>query len=232
MISIKKDARVAGFLYLLLVPLGFFGIVTPSIPASPADIASTANEILSSETMYRLSIVSALLVPIVTLFVAIALYKVLKPVNRFMARMMVIFTVLAAPIAMLNELNRLAALLLSSGPAYMMSAFTIEQTQALSPLFLQLHEYGIAIVGIFWGLWLFPMGYLVFKSTFMPRIIGILLVVAGFGYFIDSFAKILLSDSGLSLIDYTYWGEPIFLLYLLIRGVNVEAWEKSAVKSA
>ncbi len=232
MTSIKKDARVAGFLYLLLVPLGLFGIVTPSIPAGPGDIAATVNEILTSETMYRLSIASALLVPIVTLFVAMALYKVLKPVNKFMARLMVIFTILATPIAMLNELNRLAALLLSSGPDYMMSAFTTEQLQALSPVFLELHQYGIAIVGIFWGLWLFPMGYLVFKSIYMPRIIGILLVVAGLGYLIDSFTKILLPDGSLNLVDYTFWGEPIFLLYLLAKGVNVEAWKKRVPETA
>lgn len=228
--SIKRDARLAGFLYLLLVPLGFFGIATSTVPAGPEEVVSTANDILASETMYRLSIVSALLVPIVNVFVVFALYRVLKPVNKKMASLMVIFILLVAPIAMLNELNRFAALLLLSDTGYL-TGFTTEQLQSLAPLFLELHQYGIAIAGIFWGLWLFPMGYLVFRSTFIPRIIGVLLIIACFGYLIDSFAKFLLSDSTVDIAIYTFWGELFLLLWLLIKGVNVEKWEKIALES-
>ena len=144
---------------------------------------------------------------------------------------MVIFMLVAVPIAMLNELNRFAALLLSSGADYLMTVFTADQLQALVPLFLDLHEHGITIAGIFWGLWLFPMGYLVYKSGFLPRILGILLMIGCFGYLIDSFA-IFLYPSFKEIALFTFWGEVLFPLWLLIKSVDVEQWEKRALESA
>src|SRR6516164_9335474 len=131
-------ARVAGLLYLSLVPLSIFGILY----SGPS----------------RLGIVSALLVQIVNIFVVLALYQLLKPVNKNMAVLMVIFLLLGVPIAILNELNQFAVLLLSSGADYL-RVFTAAQLHALVLLFLNLHDEGINIAGIFWGLWLFPMGY-------------------------------------------------------------------------
>ena len=119
---------------------------------------------------------SALLVQIVNIFVVLALYQLLKPVNKNMAVLMVIFLLLGVPIAMLNELNQFAVLLLSSGADYL-RGFTADQLHGLGLFFLQLHDFGTNIAGIFWGLWLFPMGYLVFKSGFLPRVLGILLMI-------------------------------------------------------
>ena len=147
---------------------------------------------------------------------------------------MVIFILIGAPIAMLNELNRFIALLLLSGANYL-TVFTADQLQALVPLFLDLHEHGITIAGIFWSLWLFPMGYLVFKSGYIPRILGVLLIIAGFGYLIDSFAVFLLPNLYATIsqfILFTTYGELLFPLWLLIKGVNVEQWEKRALESA
>ncbi|MBI5869382.1 MAG: DUF4386 domain-containing protein [Actinobacteria bacterium] len=229
--SINKTARVAALLYLLLVPLGFFGIDMIALPTGSEDVATTANEIMASESMFRLSIVSALLVQLVNIFLVLVLYRLLKPVNRNMALMMVLFIMLVVPIAMLNELNRIAALLLASGVDYM-GAFSTEQLQALVPFFIELNQYGIAIAGIFWGLWLFPMGYLIFRSGYLPRIIGILLMIACFGYLIDSFAKILIAGYEGDVVMFTFWGEILLPLWLLIKGVNVEQWEKRALESA
>jgi Domain of unknown function (DUF4386) len=100
------------------------------------------------------------------------------------------------------------------------------------PLFLDLHKYGISIAGIFWGLWLFPMGYLVFKSGFLPRVLGILLIIGCFGYLIDSFAAFLLPNNAISVALFTFWGEVLFPLWLLVKAVNVEQWEKRADESA
>jgi hypothetical protein len=205
-------ARVAGALYLSLLPLGLFGV-------------------LFSDPSSRLGIVSALLVQIVNIFVVLALYRLLKPVNKNMAALMVIFLLLGVPIAMLNELNQFAVLMLSSGADYL-SVFTAGQLHALVLFFLHLHDIGINIAGIFWGLWLLPMGYLVFKSGFLPRILGILLMIGCAGYLIQSFATFLIPDFQVNIALFTFWGEVLFPLWLVIRGVNVEQWKKRALEAA
>jgi uncharacterized protein (DUF486 family) len=197
----------------------------------PGDAATTASNIMASESLFRLGIVSALLVQIINIFVVLALYKLLKPVNKNMALLMVIFILLGVPIAMLNELNQFAVLALLHG-ADTLTGFTADQLQALVPLLLDLHQLGISIAGIFWGLWLFPMGYLVFKSGFLPRILGVLLIIGCFGYLIDSFAAFLFPNFGVKIALFTFWGEVLLPLWLLIKGVDVEAWSKRAHASA
>lgn len=144
---------------------------------------------------------------------------------------MVVFILVAVPIAMLNELNQFAVLLLLNGADYLIF-FTTDQLYSFVALFLDLREHGIFIAQIFWGLWLFPMGYLVFKSGFLPKIIGVLLIVACFGYLIDSFIFFFMPDFGITFSEYTFLGELLITLWLLIKGVNVEAWEKRALESA
>jgi hypothetical protein len=229
--SINNTARVAGALYLTLLPLGVFGMYVASNLVVPGDAARTASNILASESIFRLGIVSALLVQIVNIFVVLALYKLLKPVNKSMALFMVIFLLVGVPVAMLNELNQFAVLLLMHG-ADRMAGFTTGQIQALMPFFLDLHNLGISIAGIFWGLWLFPMGYLVFKSGFLPKLLGILLIIGCFGYLVDSFVAFLFPDFGVNIALFTFWGEVLFPLWLLVKGVNVEQWEKFTLESA
>lgn len=208
-------ARVTGILYLCLVPLGFFGMYVSSSLITLGDITTTARNILASESLFRLSIVSALLVQIVNIFVVLALYQLLKLVNKNMASLMVIFILLGAPIAMLNELNQFAVLFV----LHSATELTTSQLQAI-PLFLSLHQLGISIAGIYWGLWLFPMGYLVFKSDFLPKILGVLLIIGCIGYLVDSFAAFLVPSLGISIAIFTFWGEVLFPLWLLIKGVK------------
>ena len=163
---IQKTARTAGFLYMLLIPLGVFGMIyIPNTLFVSGDIATTVSNIMANETLFRFGIVSALLTQVVQIFVVLYLYKLLKPVNKNLAVLMVVFILVAVPIAMLNELNQFAVLLLLNGADYL-TFFTTDQIQAFVALFLDLHEHGIFIAQIFWGLWLFPMGYLIFKSGF------------------------------------------------------------------
>ncbi len=229
--EIKKTARTAGFLYVIMIPFALFGILWAATLTVPGDAAATANNIMASEGLFRLSIVSSLIVQVGHILLVLVLYKLLKPVNKNHALLMVIFMLVGVPIAMLSELNKFAALLLLSGADYL-TAFTADQLQALVPLFLDLREYGIIIASIFWGLWLFPMGYLAFKSGYIPRILGVLLIIGGFGYLIDVALFIFLPSFGpISVI--TGMGETlIFPLWLLIKGVNVERWEKRALESA
>ena len=225
----NKTARIAGFLYLTMVPLGFFGMYGHSNLIVPDDAATTVNNIIASESLFRLSIMSALIVQIVNILLVLVLYKLLKPVNRNYAVLMVVFILVAVPITMLNELNQIAALLLLSGADYL-TVFEAELLQAQVMLFLDLHEHGIKIAGLFWALWLFPMGYLVFKSGFLPRILGVLLIIGCLGYLIDSVTFFFFTNFE-PIVLYTFWGELLFPLWLLIKGVNVEQWEKRALES-
>ena len=227
----NKTARIAGFLYLIMVPFALFGVMWTSSLIVPGDAAATANNIMASELLFPLSIVSALIVQIGHILLVLLLYKLLKAVNKNHALLMVIFMLVSVPITMLNELNRFAVLLLLSGADYL-TVFTADQLQALVPLFLDLHEHGVSIAGIFWGLWLFPMGYLVFKSGYIPRILGVLLIIAGFGYLLDSVSFFLFPDFVATISQFTGIGEILLPLWLLIKGVNVKQWEKRALESA
>ena len=169
-INPNKTSRVAGCLYLMLFPLGIFGIIyVPSSLIVLGDAATTASNIMANELLYRLSIVTALTLQIVYIFLALALYKLLNPVDKNNAVLMVILVLVAAPIAMLNELNHVAVLLVLSGSDFL-TTFSLDQVRASVPLFLNLHEHGVFIAQIFWGLWLFPMGYLIFKSNFLQKL--------------------------------------------------------------
>jgi len=226
--SINRTARVAGILYLCLVPLAFLGFpYGPSRLFVPGDAAISANNIIASESLFRLSIVINLLGTIVNIFVVLALYKLLKPVNKDMAFLMVIFLLLSVPIGMLNELNHLAILLLLSDANYLMP-FTASQLQALVLLFHDLHKSGLTIAQPFWGLWLFPMGYLVFKSGFLPRVLGILLIIGCFGWLTMSLSTFLLPNYRLDFLRFTSVGEILLPLWLVFMGINVEQWEKRA----
>lgn len=223
-------ARVAGTLYLLANIIAPFTLLyLPSIFIVRGDAAATAGNIIASEWLFRLGIVGNLFTFIANIFLALALYQLLKVVNRNMASLMLIFFLIGIPIAMLNELNQLAVLQLLSGADYL-KAIPIDQLQAQAYLLLRLHSQGLLMAHTFFGLWLFPMGYLVFKSSFIPKIVGILLVIAGLGYVIQSFAIFL--GYNLDIIVFTGLGELALLLWLLIKGVNVEQWKKRALESA
>jgi uncharacterized protein (DUF486 family) len=229
--SAQFRARLAGFLYLSLLPAPFGLVYVPARLTVAGNAAATANNIMASESLFRLGIVSILLVDTVNILLALALYQLLKPVSKPVAALMVLFASVGIAIGMLNELNQLAVLRLLSGSAYL-SVFTKDQLQALALLFLNLHTQGLNIAQIFWGLWLFPMGYLVYKSGFIPKILGIFLIIGCFGYLFDSFAAFLLPGLKVNVIFFTAWGELLILLWLLIKGVDVEQWNKRALESA
>jgi hypothetical protein len=224
-------ARVAGLLYLIGGVTGVFGIVYGPSLVVAGDAAATSRNILASESLFRLSIVSALLDQVIFIFVALALYQLLKVVNRNMAVLMVIFMLLSIPIAVLDELNNVAVLFLLSG-ADLLKGFTTDQLHALVSFFLVLHAAGLNIAFFVGAPWFFPMGYLVFKSSFLPRIFAVFLIINGLAYLIDGFAALLLPDLRVDIVLFTGWVEVVFPLWLLIRGVNVEQWEKRAHESA
>jgi len=222
-------ARVAGGLYLFANIFAPFTLLyLPSRFIVHGDAAATATNILASKMLFRFGIVGNLFTFTANIFLALALYHLLKVVNKNMASVMVILCLVGIPIAMLNELTQVAVLQLLGGANYL-RVYPVAQLQALAYLLLHLHDQGLLIAHIFFGLWLFPMGYLVFRSGFIPKIVGILLVIAGVGYVVQSFAAFL--GYNMNIIVFTGLGELVFLLWLLIKGVNVEQWKKRALES-
>jgi hypothetical protein len=229
--EINKTARIAGVLYLAMIPFALFGVMWPSTLYVSGNAATTASNIMASKSLFTLSILSALLIQLGHIWLVLVLYKLLKAVNKNHALLMVILFLISVPIAMLSELNRFAALLLLSDAEYL-TVFTTGQLQTLMMFFLDLREQGVFIATIFWGLWLFPMGYLIFKSGYIPKILGVFLMIGCFGYLIDYVIFFLIPDFGTSIALFTGFGEQLFPLWLLIKGVNVEEWEKRAIESA
>ena len=222
----NKAARVAGALYLLLVltpPLRLMYI--PSTLFVRGDATATANNIAAHESLFRLGIVSDLLTGTIVIFVVLALYRLFKEVNQHLAALMVILGgLMVAPIYFLNTLNDAAALLLVRGADFL-SVFDKPQRDALAMLFLRLHGQGLVINEMFWGLWLFPFGVLVMRSGFLPRILGIWLLVNGAAYVVLSFIALLLpeySQLAFNAAMPALLGALAIPLWLLIKGAKVQ----------
>lgn len=187
-ISLNKTAKIAGFLYLGLAVFSIFSFMyVDSKLYVPGDAMATVSNIQSHELLFRLGFVSNLVGMIFFLFLVSALYKLLNSVDRDIARLMVIFVVTSVAIACLNILNQFVPILLLNGAGYL-SAFNQAQLQAIVMLFLNIYNHGIFVAEIFWGLWLFPFGLLVFKSKFLPKTLGVLLMVGCFGYLLECFS--------------------------------------------
>jgi hypothetical protein len=221
--SIKKTARIAGMLYLVNGLTGFFGIVyVPSRLVVSGNAAATAQNILASERLFRLGIASELICAVEFIFLLLVLYRLLGGVDRTHASLMLILGLAFVPLMCLNVLNEIAALTLLRGGDFL-SALGQPQREAMAMLFLDMHRYGYVIGWIF-GPWLFFFGLLVFKSGFLPRVLGALLIAACFGYLADSLTPLLLPDYAILVgriasIPLTL-GEPAIILWLLIRGAK------------
>lgn len=184
--STKKQARIAGLLYLLASIPGVFCLVyIPSHFIVSGDASATASKIAASEFIFRIGILCELAGFIGFILVVRALYRLFAGVNKAHASLMVTLILVSIPISLLNVLNETAALELIRG-ANFLAVFDKPQRDALAFLFLHLHFDGIIVAQVFWGLWLIPFGILVYKSGFLPRFLGVLLIIACFGYLANS----------------------------------------------
>jgi hypothetical protein len=222
--SKKKDARIAGFWYLLVAITGGFGIMyVPLNIVVAGDAAATARNIIDSGWIYRLSIVSNLVCQVCFVYLALALSRLLKQVSEGQARLMVTLVTAAVPVAFLNTLNLIAAQLLVGGNDYL-KAFEADQLNALALTALYLYDQGMLIVQIFWGLWLLPFGILVYRSTYIPRTLGVLLMINCFAYLLLACTR-LLDLPWVDLVStvsmpFQAIGEFAIILWLLIIGVT------------
>src|SRR5438874_2956975 len=222
----KKAARIAGFIYLSMVFTAPFSLIyVPSKLIVRGNAAATADNILSHETLFRLSIFGDLIGQVIFICLGVALYRLLRDVNKTSALLMLSFVLASAAVCFLNVLNDLAALILFRGGEFLV-VFDKPQRDALAMFFLRLYGHGQFIAEIFWGLWLFPLGLLVYRSRFIPRFIGVWLMVNCFGWIVLSFTALFFRENYNALFGYlqpVFFGEMALMLYLLIRGANVKA---------
>jgi Domain of unknown function (DUF4386) len=236
MSSTRNPGRVAGFLYLLLVVLAPFRLIyIPSVLFVRGNATATANNIAAHELLFRLGIVSDLLCGTILVFLALALYRLLKGVDRNLAVLMVILGgLMPATIDFLNVLNDAAALVLVRGADFL-SAFDKPQRDALAMLFIRLHHQEIIAAEVLWGLWLFPLAILVYRSRFLPRFLGIWLIINGFAYLTISFTGLLLPQyEGMvsNLAFPALLGEMAFMLWLVIKGAKPQPPDAAALSSS
>ena len=220
--SLKKTARMAGFLYLVFMVTLIFSSVVRSNLIVFGDAAATANNIMASEWLFRIGFMSEILSAVFFLLAAWALYVLLKPVNNDLALLFVLLNLGGVAIECINMLNLFTATLLLSGADYL-KVFQVNQLQSLAMLFINLYQNGFIIAQVFYGTWLFPLGYLVFKSGFLPRILGILLMVDCFGILIWFFQFFLFPNY--EVISYPsfvvgFIAELSISLWLLIKGIK------------
>lgn len=213
-ISQRETAKIAGFGYLIIIIAGIFAeFFVRSRLIVPGEAATTANNIIAFEGLFRLGIAGDLIMLSCDVMVALALYVLLKPVNKSLALLAAFFRLTQTAILGINLLNLLLVVLLLSGADFV-TVMSTEQLYAQVLLFLKAHNYGYLIGLVFFGFHCFVLGYLILKSSYIPRILGVLLIAASSGYLIDSFANILLSN----YVDY----EMIFLLVVAVPAIIAE----------
>lgn len=234
--SIKAAARQAGMLYLLTAFIAPFTLIyIPRTLFVPGNATATASNIAAHETLFRLGIAMDLFGGMIWILGILALYRLLKSVDQNHAVLMVVLGgVMVTLINFLITLNNLAALIVVRGADFL-SAFDKPQRDALAMLFLRMHGQGILAAEIFWGLWLFPLAILVYKSHFLPRFLGVWLFVNGFAYLAMSFTGLVFPQYEKLVGTITFpalFGELALVLWLLIRGAKEQAADAPSMGSA
>jgi hypothetical protein len=228
--STKAIARRAGALYFVFMILGIVGEFLFPTFMVPGDATATALKINGAELTYRLGILLSFASLAMFLFLVVILYKLLSGVDKGQAVLMVVLVSVGVAVALANLLTKFAPLVLLSGADYL-AVFTKSQLDALALGFLRLHSNAASISTAFWGLWLFPFGILVIKSRFLPRILGVLLMVAGFAYLTFSVTSITLpahTHVVSQIMMPLYFGEVPIIFWLLIKGAKVPKQEKGS----
>ncbi len=213
----QKIARLAGVLYLVVVVTGLFSLMyVPSQIAVSGDPHATANSIVANAPLFRAGIAALLIGQVAFLLLPFVLFKLLRHVNQNAAVLMVALAVVSVPVALVSLSNRLDALDILRGPNLQ------SQMQSQAMLYINAYGNGLLVTTLFWGLWLLPFGYLVIRSGFLPKLLGVLLVLGGLGYVIQVFWQILMPDTSfpdLVLLPAAI-GEIGICLWLLVAGVR------------
>jgi hypothetical protein len=229
-ISPQVYARIAGVLYLLNIACGLFGqIYVRGHLVVAGDALTTAHRIMGAEFLFRCGIAGDLIMHITDVPMTVIFYVLLRPVSRDLSLLAALFGMLQTAILCANKLNLVTVLLLLGGSNYL-KAFDPNQLQALVSLLLTLHEYGFAIGLIFFGVSCIVTGYLMFRSEYFPRTLGVLQAIAGVCYLINSFAQLLspsLAEKMFpAIVLPAFIGELATCVWLIVKGVNLSKWNE------
>jgi Domain of unknown function (DUF4386) len=234
MSSIKKKARVAGLLYLLMgIPAWFSLMYVPGKVIVRGNATATVANLLAFESLFRLGVVSSLVSTILFLFLALALYRLFQGVSRQLATLLVILVLVQVPMAFLNEVSSLGALVLARG-GHWLSAIATPQRDALVMSLLNLHSQGVFLSQVFWGLWLFPLGLLVIRSALMPQVLGVCLIINGIAYVSMSATALLQPDYYSAVFRSALpalLGEAAMMLWLLIVGARPRSPDSAGISA-
>lgn len=226
----KRLARWAGAVYLSLGIAAAFGFF--HAPLVRDDLDAMARALTGPDLRYRLGVVADMLSAALAVPLALLLYRLFKPVQEMQAALMALLLLIAVPISFVVALNYVAAQMLLAG-APSMPGLTGAQREVLGMLYLRLHTHGVLAVEIFWGLWLLPFGLLVMRSRFLPRVLGVLLIIAGVAYVAHSVTSLLLAGQRIVLYERVTMlaraaGEFPIMLWLLIKGADARSASRGA----
>jgi hypothetical protein len=236
MSSTRNPGRVAGLWYLLLVVIGPLRLIyIPGKLFVHGNAAATANNIAAHERLFRLGIAADLIGAVVLVFLTLAFYRLFKGVDQYLAVLVVIFGgVMPALIYFVGVVDDFGALTVVRGADFL-SVFDKPQRDALALLFLRLRDHQNTAAEILWGIWLLPLAMLIYKSHFLPRFLGVWLVINGFAYVVLSFTGILLPQYQNKVFLYcqpAFFAEIALMLWLVIKGAKPPALDAAALSSA
>jgi hypothetical protein len=229
-------ARIGGLLYLIIIVAGMTGelFVRGSIVVS-GNAAATANNVITSTSLWRAGIAGDLVMHICDVGVMLVFYVLLRPVSRNLALLALLFNLVQTAVLVANKTNLLLPVFLLGDATYL-TAFTPQQLQALAYVSLRTHDYGFGFGLIFFGVECIVIGYLIFQSGYLPKVLGILMAFAGASYLTNSFALILYPTLASRLFPVImlppFVAESSLALWLVIKGVNLTKWAERAAAPA
>ncbi len=236
MSSTRNPGRVAGFWYLLLIVIGPLRLIyIPSKLFVPGNATATVNNIAAHQWLFRFGIMGDLVCGVILIFLVMAFYRLFKGVDQNLAVLVVIFGgVMPALINFVSVVSDAGALMVVRGAEFL-SVFDKPQRDALAMLFLRLRHHQNTAAEILWGVWLFPLAVLVYRSRFLPRFLGVWLAIGGFAYVILSLTGELLPQYQEKVFTYSqpaFFGELALMLWLVIKGAKPQPLDAATLSPA
>ena len=228
-------ARMGGILYLLIIVTGVLSeLFTQGTLVVPGDAVSTANNIMASRSLWRVGIAGDILMHVFDIPLMLIFYILLKPVNKNLALLAVLFNLVQSAVLVANSLNLLMPLFLLGNADYL-KVLEPNQLYTLAYLFIKLNDFGFGVGLIFFGFECLVLGYLIFRSGYFPRFLGILMQIAGLSYLTNSFALLLAptfaSKIAPAILLPAFIGEMSLCLWLLVKGVDLPRWREQAERN-